>query len=392
MVLCLVQFVDVLGVTSALTALPVITTALGGTPAATTVTATAYACAFGGLLIAGARLGDRYGHHRILQGAVLAFAAASLAGSLAPNLWLVAAARAGQGAAAAVCVPAALHLLITTSRAGGFTDSALAAWSACGAAAGASGYLVGGLLTQAAGWRSVFWINVPIAVALLVAVRFQVHPAPTTTSPAPSDSTTRAGARPRINATGAVLLLVAVSAIVGAASLLEQASTRRGALLLLGAGVLVAGVFMEQQQRSTEPLVPAPTLRLPSLRIGSLVSGVNTATTSAVGVLATFLLQQHLGASALVAGLLLVPFSLAVVAGSASTKTLARSLSVQRRALAGLAGIGVGCVVLAVTAGTWWGVVAGVSITGVGLGVASWRQPPSAPTSRPSWSEPRRGW
>lgn len=113
-VLCGVQFVDVLGVTSAITALPAMLAGVSAPAGATAVLATVYAMFFGGLLVLGARLGDRYGHRRVLLTGCLSFALVSLVG------------------------------------------------------AGALGLLVGGVLTDVLGWRAVFWVNVPIGILLVV--------------------------------------------------------------------------------------------------------------------------------------------------------------------------------------------------------------------------------
>src|SRR3954469_1297180 len=122
--LCGVQFVDVLGVTSAITALPATLRGVAAPPAAAAILATAYAMCFGGLLVLGARLGDRHGHRRVLLAGIAAFAGAGLVGAAAHSVAGVVAARGLQGAAAAVSVPSALRLLLAASPG----RDALAAW------------------------------------------------------------------------------------------------------------------------------------------------------------------------------------------------------------------------------------------------------------------------
>ncbi len=173
-VLCLVQFVDVLGVTVVVTALPAMLSDLGAPASAAVPLATGYAMFFGGLLMLGARLGDRHGHRGVLLLGLAGFAAASLVAATAVSVPVLVAARCAQGAAAALSVPTALRLLTAAAPEGAPRRRALAAWSATGAAAGIAGYLVGGLLTGALGWRSVFWMNLPLAAALLLAVRARV--------------------------------------------------------------------------------------------------------------------------------------------------------------------------------------------------------------------------
>jgi MFS family permease len=177
-VLCLVQFVDVLGVTAAIVAIPSMLDGVGAGDAAAGPIATAYAMLFGGLLVVGARLGHRYGHVRMLLLGLAVFAVAGATGALAQHAWQLVLSRAVQGAASALTVPAALSLLLAAATATGERTRALGLWSAAGAAAGASGLFAGGLLTELLGWRAIFWVNVPLAVGLAAGVRYWVHVRP----------------------------------------------------------------------------------------------------------------------------------------------------------------------------------------------------------------------
>ena len=358
-VLCAVQFVDVLGVTSALTAIPAILAGVHAPAEATGLLATSYAMFFGGLLVLGSRLGDRYGARRVLLVGIAVFAVVALVGATATGIAQVLIARALQGAAAAVSVPCALRLLLHAGRDPALRRTALAWWSASGAVAGVLGYLVGGFLTAALSWRAVFWVNAPIAVLLLLGV-LAVPRLP------PQDR------RARLDLVGAALLIGAVMAVIVGCSLVEAPELRLVGGLVVVAGLGLAGVFVLQQHRAAEPLIPRAAAASRPLRIGSAVSFVNTATTSSTGVLATLLLQQQLGLSALQAGLVLVPLSAGVVAGSLLTRVIGGRVVVPARmAAVGLAGIAAGNLVLTVTVGTVVGVAVGVLAVGVGLGIAS---------------------
>ena len=151
--LCLVQFMDVLGVTVVVTALPSMLTSLHASQAYSTLVATGYAMFFGGLLMLGARLGDRYGHRRTILASLAVFAAGSAIAAAATSVVILTAGRCLQGAAAAASVPSALRLLTTITPAGSARRRAIAAWSAAGAAAGASGFVVGGIVTDLTSWR-----------------------------------------------------------------------------------------------------------------------------------------------------------------------------------------------------------------------------------------------
>ena len=230
-VLCAVQFVDVLGVTSALTAIPAILTGLDAPPEATGVLATSYAMFFGGLLVLGARLGDRYGHRRVLLIGIALFAAVALVGATATGILQVLLARALQGAAAAISVPCALRLLLHASPDPDQRRGALAWWSASGAVAGVLGYLIGGALTAVAGWRAVFWINAPIGIVLLVGVVAFVPVL------APQDR------RTRLDLVGAGLLILAVMGVIVGCSLIETSSLRLTGVLVIVAGLAIAALF-----------------------------------------------------------------------------------------------------------------------------------------------------
>lgn len=163
-VLCVAQFVDVLGVTVVIVALPAIAQDLEAQRTATQWVVSAYALSFGGLLLLSGRAADRFGRRRMFSAGMLAFGLASLACGLAPSVPVLIAARVAQGAAAAAVVPAALALLTATFPGGGERARALAVWTAAAAGGGAAGFLVGGLVTAAAGWRWVFLLNVPVAL------------------------------------------------------------------------------------------------------------------------------------------------------------------------------------------------------------------------------------
>jgi len=287
-VLCLVQFVDVLGVTVVITALPVMLADLGADQSAATLVVTGYAMFFGGLLMLGARLGDRYGHRRIMLAGLALFGAASLLGALAGAVVVLAAARCLQGAAAAASVPSALRLLSVVAPAQAARRRAFAAWSAAGAVAGASGFVIGGVLTDAAGWRLLFWLNLPVAVALAAAVLFTV----------PDRRAGEHDGRPGLDAVGAALLTVAVMGLVVGAALLERPELRLAGAGLLAAGAALMAVFRWVERRVPTPVLPASALRDAHLRPGLAASFLNTATTSSAATLATLYAQQTRGLSA----------------------------------------------------------------------------------------------
>ena len=162
-----VQFMVSLDLSVVNVGLPRIAAGLGFSAVGVTWVIHAYALTFGGLLLLGGKAADRFGRKRVLLLGLGVFGLASLAGGLAQEPGHLVAARAAQGIGAAALAPAALALLTATFPAGRARVRAFGVWSAMNAAGGAFGVLVGGLLTQYAGWRWVMFVNLPIAVGAL---------------------------------------------------------------------------------------------------------------------------------------------------------------------------------------------------------------------------------
>src|SRR6185437_435578 len=272
--LCLVQFIDVLEVTVVVTALPAMLTDLRAPADAASLISAGYAMCFGGLLMFGARLGDRCGHRRVILAGLAIFAVAAVLGATAPSAVVLTAARCLQGAAAALSVPSALRLLTTVTADGPQRARAIAAWSASGAAAGASGFVVGGVVTYTVGWRAVFWAYLPLAVLLAVAIGRAV----------PAD---RAADRSvRLSVPSVSTFTVAVMAFVVATTVLPQPGRAALGATLLAAGALLAGAFIVIDRRSAAPLLPRAVLGERPLRQGAAGALLNTLTTSSAVTLA----------------------------------------------------------------------------------------------------------
>jgi hypothetical protein len=351
-----VQLVDVLVVTSVTPAIPAMLAATGAPRGAATLLAAAAAMAFAGLLLLSARLGDRFGHRRLLLAGLVLFGLAAVAGGTARSIGQLVAARVGQGAAAALCVPAAMWALLRLSSDPGQRRTALAGWSASGAVAGVLGYVVGGGLTQALSWHWVFWANVPIAV-ILVLGSLLVPPDP-------------ADANVRLDIWGAVLLTAGVMALVGSAAGLQDGLVAIGSAGLV-AGAALGGLFVAQQRRAAEPLVAPASRHDAHLRAGAIVSFVNTATTSGIAIVVVLTLQNALGLSPASAAVVMMPFSAGVVIGSVASRLRALASESVRPTVLGLFAIAAGGLVLAFRHDALPAIIGSISVAGVGLGLAS---------------------
>ena len=303
--LCLVQFVDVLGVTVVVTALPAMLAGLRAPADAASLISAGYAMFFGGLLMLGARLGDRFGHRRTILAGLVVFAGAAVVGATAAS-----AARAHRGAVPAGGRGGAVGSLGAAAadhdhlRRAAAPDQAIAAWSAAGAAAGASGFVVGGVVTDLVGWRAVFWAYLPLAAALAAAIGRAAPP--DGRGPGGPAEPGRVGDLHRGG-----------DGLRGRDDAAAPAGPGGAGGLLLGACLVLAGLFVVLDRRAAAPLLPRAADGARRLRQGAVGGLLNTAATSSALTLATLYLQNARGHSPLAAGLRLLPFSLAVIAGSA---------------------------------------------------------------------------
>src|SRR6266498_4077561 len=159
------QFVVVLDASIVNVALPSIGKSLDFSQDNLSWVVNAYVLTFGGFLLLGGRIADLLGRRRLFIGGLILFSAASLAGGLAQSAgWLVAA-RAVQGLGAALLSPAALSLVTVLFSEGSERNRAMGVWGAVAGSGGAAGVLLGGMLTQWAGWEWVLFVNVPIGIA-----------------------------------------------------------------------------------------------------------------------------------------------------------------------------------------------------------------------------------
>jgi EmrB/QacA subfamily drug resistance transporter len=167
------QLMAVLDASVVIAALPSIHRSLAFSPSGLSWVQNAYLLPFGGLLMLGARAGDILGRRRVFMGGLALFTLASLLGGLAQSPeWLIAA-RAIQGAAAAVAVPSTLTLLMVTFHEGPARLRAVSLYGAISGAAGSVGIVLGGILTSALSWRWGLFINVPIGItAIALAPRY----------------------------------------------------------------------------------------------------------------------------------------------------------------------------------------------------------------------------
>ncbi len=203
----------------------------------------AYTLTFGGLLLLGARAGDLLGRRRIFTAGITMFAIASLAvGAAQSPQWMIAA-RAIQGVGAALLAPSTLALLSTSFPEGPQRTRAMAAYGALAGIGTSVGLILGGALTQLLSWRVGFLLNVPLALVAIVAAPRLLQE----TAPHPG----------RRELTGALSSTLGVSALVyGIVHSAAAGGTNPITLGALAAGLVLVGLFVSDQRRSPQPIMP----------------------------------------------------------------------------------------------------------------------------------------
>jgi EmrB/QacA subfamily drug resistance transporter len=333
--LSIAQFMVILDVTVVNVALPSIGRSLDFAPADLQWVVSAYVLFTGGLLLLGGRATDVLGRRPVFLTGLGIFTTASLASGLATSPeWLIIS-RGAQGLGAALLTPGALSI-ITTTYTGEQRTKALTVWGAIAGAGAAVGVVLGGVLTSWLGWESVFFINVPIGIAVgLLTVRL-VPARP----PATSDR--------RLDIPGAVSVVAGLVLLVFAI----QGTSQHGwgsarTLVPLAASAVLLTAFAAIERRAARPLVP------PAIwRSRTLVSGV-ALMFGATGILvSTFFLnslylQRELGASALETGLAFLPLTLVLGFAAHASSQLMGRIGTRTLAVVGLTLLAVGAAVLA---------------------------------------------
>lgn len=318
-------------------ALPAIGADLGARVAGLQWTVNAYTLSLASLILLAGSLADRYGRRRIFQMGIAWFALASLLCALAPTVGALIAARALQGIGGALLTPGSLAIL-QSSFAPGDRGRAIGTWSGLGGIAAAIGPLAGGWLIGVASWRAIFWINLPVAAAVLWIASRHVPE---------SRAATVGDARARFDVSGAVLGALGL----GAPTWALIAAGERGAsplVLAVGAaGVLALAGFFLVERRARAPLVPL------ELFASRQFSGVNLVTFVVYGGMAGLFfllvvyLQEVAGYPPLLAGTALAPVTLLMLLLSSHAGALAERIGPRRPMTFGPLVMAVGMLMLA---------------------------------------------
>lgn len=320
--LCAGYFLVLLDVTVVNVALPRIDADLHAGSAGLAWVVDAYSVPLAALLLGSGAVGDVLGHRRVVLLGFTGFGAASALCAVAPTIAVLVAARAVQGVGAALMLPGTLALLVENVPDEATRSRVVGAWAAIGGAALPAGPVLGGLLVQAAGWRAVFWLCVPvIAVAVLPVVRLP-RPVP---QPGPSR---------HVDWAGAAILVTALACLVTA--IIEAPSSTVPAALLASAAGCAVVAFVVVEHRVEQPLLPVPRAARRPLGLACLVAGLmNLCALGGLFVLTQVFQDVH-GLDPLYAGLLTLPVMLPLPLLGSPAGRLTSRIGVWRTSALGL--------------------------------------------------------
>jgi EmrB/QacA subfamily drug resistance transporter len=304
-------------------ALPVIGNGLGFSLAHLQWIGTSFAlCAAGFTLLFG-RVADLFGRRRVFLGGLVVLGAASLMGGLAQNPEMLITARVLQGLATAAVTPAALSLMTTSFPEGPLRQKALGLNGALMSSGFTTGAVLGGVLTDLLSWRWAFFVNVPVALAVLIIAPKIIKES-------------RLDERPKLDLPGAVSVTLGLLAIIfGLTQAGEQGWGSAGALLPLAAGVVLLVIFYVVERKVSAPLVPLSVLGKRSVAWGNVAGLIAFATFTSLIFPLTLYVQEVLGYSALAAGLSFGFLGLGTVTGGVTASKVIGKVGTKRTLLAG---------------------------------------------------------
>jgi EmrB/QacA subfamily drug resistance transporter len=355
-------FMVILDGTIVYVALPAIADDLGFSAGGVQWVVSAYLLCFGALLLLGGRTADLLGRRRVFMVGVGLFVSSSLLCGLAWSPAVLVGARVVQGVSAAIMAPTALSLLMTVFAEGPDRNKALGIWGGIGGIGATAGLLIGGPVTSSLGWEWVFFINIPVGLAVLLLTPRLLRESVDTACARCFDL---AGV---VTVTAALLLLVYAIAEAPAAG---WASVQMIGLLLASAALLA--LFGRIETRSPGPLVPLRIFRSRALVGGNLVLLTAGMAIDGTLLIVTLYAQDVLGYSAVQFGLMTAVLTVMSVIGAYTAQAVVTRTGFRRVGVAGMGLVAAACLLLtqvSVDGSYFEDIFLGLLVFGTGLGAA----------------------
>ena len=335
---CMAQFMVILDATIVNVALPSIQTDLDVAEADLQWVVNSYTLIFGGFLLLGGRAGDLIGRKRLFLAGVVVFTAASLLNGIATSSEFLIVARGLQGLGAAFVAPAALSILTTTFPEGQQRTKAMGVWAAIATGGAAVGLLLGGILVEFLSWPWIFFVNVPVGIAVfLLSLRYVPE--------------SRADAEHRIfDVPGAVTVTAGLIALVYGIVNVQESGWTSASTIGFGAVALVlltAFVLIELRQRA--PLVRLDIFRVRTLRAANIAMLMVASGLFAMFFFNTLYVQRVLGFSPLEAGLAFLPVTVGIGIGAGLSQPLVKKFGIRSTSILGMSIATVGMLLLLTT-------------------------------------------
>jgi EmrB/QacA subfamily drug resistance transporter len=322
---CFAQFMVVLDATVVNVALPSIQKDLGLSESNLQWIVNAYTLVFGGFLLLGGRAGDLLGRKRLFLFGLVIFTVASLLDGLSTSSGMLIGARALQGLGAAFISPAALSIISTTFEEGAERAKALGVWAAIAIGGSAVGLVLGGALTQLLSWPWIFFINLPVGVAVFL---FSVRLVPESKDELAHRS---------FDVAGAVTVTAGLMSLVFAIVKAEQAGwTAVVTVSFFVVAIVLLAAFVVTELRSKEPLVRLSIFRVRSLTAANLVMFLVASGIFAMFFFNSLYIQRVLGYGPLKAGIAFLPFTGGIMISAGLASKFAPKIGVRPITVAGM--------------------------------------------------------
>jgi EmrB/QacA subfamily drug resistance transporter len=358
-VVCLATAMLMLDIAVVNTALPKIASSLDAGISSLQWVVDAYTLALAAVVLTSGSIADRFGRKRVFTGGLVLFTAASLWCAVATSIGMLDAARAVQGLGGAVLFATSLALLAEAYPEARERAGALAIYGATIGASFAVGPAVGGALTSGLGWRSVFYVNVPVGIATIAATYRWVRES--------SDPNAR-----RVDWSGQTALIGGLFLLILALLRGNGDGWSSPAIVaeLAAAGLLLAG-FVAIEARVKEPMLPLGLFRIKEFSGAQIAAFSISASFFALFFYMTLYLQQILGLSAIEAGLVYLPATVLIFFVSGASAKLLEKVSAGALIAVGLALVSIGLVLalLATATSSWTMLLPSLLVAGVGTGL-----------------------